>query len=75
MYMQNIRQIHWRVIELQVNTAHGAWRTAQGVVRNYPKEWMNSIITPINKFGDINNPQNYKGIAVCDSMNKVLRKS
>ena len=27
MYMQNFRQIHWRVIELQVNTAHGARRT------------------------------------------------
>ena len=41
---------------------------------NYPKQWMYNMITPIYKTGDPNEAQNYRGIAVSDSMNKVFTK-
>ena len=41
---------------------------------NYPKSWMYNIITPIYKTGDPNDVQNYRGIAVSDSINKVFTK-
>lgn len=41
---------------------------------NYPKQWMLSIITPIHKNGDKNNPENYRGIAVSDNTNKIFMK-
>jgi len=40
----------------------------------YPKQWMFSIITPIHKNGDKNNPENYRGIAVSDNTNKIFMK-
>ncbi len=41
---------------------------------NYPKLWMYNIITPIYKTGDPNDCQNYRGIAVSNSMNKLFTK-
>jgi exonuclease III len=41
---------------------------------NYPREWMSNIITPIYKSGDVNVPQNYRGIAISNSMNKLFTK-
>ena len=42
--------------------------------KNYPKQWLQNIITPIHKAGDSNDPNNYRGIAVSDSLNKVFTK-
>ena len=41
---------------------------------NYPSQWMytSNIITPIRKAGNINDPQNYRGIAVSDNINKLF---
>ena len=41
---------------------------------NYPSQWMYSIITPIHKAGNRNDPQNYRGIAVSDNINKLFTK-
>ncbi len=43
--------------------------------KTYPKRWMSNIITPIHKSGDINDPKNYRGIAVSDGLNKVFIKT
>ena len=64
---------------LKCNSTHlyGALKHLFNIViknGNYPKSWMFNIITPIHKSGAINNPQNYRGIAVCNSMNKVFTK-
>ena len=40
----------------------------------YPEVWKSSIITPIHKGLDIHNPENYRGIAVGDSMSKLFCK-
>ena len=41
---------------------------------NYPSQWMYSIITPIHKAGNGNDPQKYRGIAVSDNINKLFTK-
>ncbi len=41
---------------------------------NYPRVWNSNIITPIHKSGDKNDPQNYRGIAVGNSLNKLFTK-
>ncbi len=38
------------------------------------QKWSRNIITPIHKSGDMNNPTNYRGIAVSDELNKVFTK-
>ena len=40
----------------------------------YPEKWKLSLITPIHKSLDINNPVNYRGIAVADCLSKVFCK-
>ena len=36
----------------------------------FPEDWSTSLITPIHKKGDTNNPNNYRGI----SLQPVIRK-
>ncbi|UYV72418.1 hypothetical protein LAZ67_9003041 [Cordylochernes scorpioides] len=38
----------------------------------YPQLWTNSIVHPIYKSGDKNNPTNYRGIALCSNISKLL---
>ena len=40
----------------------------------YPKNWKTSLITPIHKSLDINNPANYRGVAVADCISKLFCK-
>ena len=40
----------------------------------YPEKWKTSIITPIHKALDINDPTNYRGIAVADCISKIFCK-
>jgi hypothetical protein len=40
----------------------------------YPESWKCSIITPIHKALDINDPNNYRGIAVADCISKIFCK-
>ena len=37
----------------------------------FPTEWSKSIIVPIHKKGDINNPDNYRGVALTSVVSKV----
>ncbi|UYV69094.1 hypothetical protein LAZ67_6002408 [Cordylochernes scorpioides] len=38
----------------------------------YPQLWTNSIVHPIFKSGDKNNPTNYRGIALCSNISKLF---
>ena len=40
----------------------------------YPDNWTESIILPIYKKGDIDDPGNYRGISLCDISSKVYSK-
>ena len=37
----------------------------------YPESWKESIIIPLFKKGDINNPNNYRGISLCNITSKL----
>eukprot|EP00745_Piridium_sociabile_P040619 TRINITY_DN784_c0_g2_i2.p1 TRINITY_DN784_c0_g2~~TRINITY_DN784_c0_g2_i2.p1 ORF type:complete len:579 (+),score=61.48 TRINITY_DN784_c0_g2_i2:324-2060(+) len=37
----------------------------------FPSEWAKSIIIPIHKKGDVNNPDNYRGVALTSIVSKV----
>ena len=37
----------------------------------FPSDWAKSIIVPLHKKGDINNPDNYRGIALTSILSKV----
>ena len=37
----------------------------------FPKEWAKSIIIPIHKKGDVNQPDNYRGIALTSVISKI----
>ena len=36
----------------------------------FPKRWTESIVLPLFKKGDANNPNNYRGISLCDASSK-----
>ena len=38
----------------------------------YPENWCKGIITPINKHGEIDNPDNYKGITINSCLSKLF---
>ena len=38
----------------------------------YPENWMESIILPLFQKGDVNNPNNYRGISLSDVSSKVF---
>ena len=38
----------------------------------FPEEWTKSIIVPLHKKGDCDNPDNYRGISLLSSLNKVF---
>ncbi len=40
----------------------------------YPQKWKLSIVTPIHKSLDIDNPSNYRGVAVADCISKIYCK-
>ncbi|UYV64561.1 hypothetical protein LAZ67_3001184 [Cordylochernes scorpioides] len=42
------------------------------ITKKYPEIWTNSIIHPIFKNGDRNNPSDYRGIALCSNMSKLF---
>ena len=59
------------------DTLHFAILHLYNIILNsgqYPEGWKISIITPIHKALDINDPTNYSGIAVADCMSKVFCK-
>ena len=37
----------------------------------FPENWTESIVMPLYKKGDVNNPNNYRGISLCDVSSKV----
>ena len=37
----------------------------------FPTKWTESILVPLFKKSDVNNPNNYKGISLCDTSSKV----
>ena len=37
----------------------------------FPERWTESIVLPLFKKGDANNPNNYRGISLCDASSKV----
>ena len=37
----------------------------------YPDQWTESIILPLHKKGDVNNPSNYRGISLSDVSSKI----
>ena len=39
---------------------------------SFPEEWTESIILPIYKKGDVNNPKNYRGISLCNISSKLF---
>ena len=39
---------------------------------NFPEEWTKSIIVPLHKKGDCDNPDNYRGISLLISLSKVF---
>ena len=40
----------------------------------FPDEWCDAIIVPIHKKGDVNNPGNYRGIALLSNIGKIFTK-
>jgi hypothetical protein len=40
----------------------------------YPNEWANAIIIPIHKKGNVNEPSNYRGIALLSNIGKLFSK-
>ena len=39
----------------------------------FPDGWTESIVIPLFKKGDMNNPSNYRGISLCDTSSKLYR--
>ena len=37
----------------------------------FPKDWCGSIIVPLRKRGDVNDPENYRGISLLDIFGKI----
>ena len=37
----------------------------------FPTKWTESTVLPLFKKGDVNNPNNYRGISLCDASRKV----
>ena len=37
----------------------------------FPERWTESIVLPLFKKGDANNPNSYRGISLCDASSKV----
>ena len=37
----------------------------------FPENWTESVILPLYKKGDVNNPGNYRGISLCDTSSKL----
>jgi len=37
----------------------------------YPQNWTESVILPLYKKGNVNDPGNYRGISLCDSSSKI----
>ena len=37
----------------------------------FPERWTESIVIPLFKKGEVNNPNNYRGITLCDTSSKV----
>ena len=37
----------------------------------FPREWSKSIIVPVHMKGNVNRPDNYRGIAFASAMSKV----
>ena len=37
----------------------------------FPSEWTKAIIIPLHKKGDVNNPDNYRGISLLSVVSKV----
>ena len=40
----------------------------------FPDGWTESIVIPLFKKGDMNNPSNYRGISLCDTSSKLDSK-
>ena len=37
----------------------------------FPTKWTESIVLPLFKKGDVNNPNNYRGISLCDKQKSL----
>ena len=40
----------------------------------FPKDWCGSIIVPLRKRGDVNDPENYRGISLLDIFGRYIRE-
>ena len=40
--------------------------------KSYPEDWSSGIITPIHKSGEIDNPDNYRGITINSCLSKLF---
>ena len=42
--------------------------------QNYPKEWSIGIITPLHKTGELDNPDNHRGITLNSCISKLFTR-
>ena len=44
-------------------------------LRYFPSEWSEGFIVPLHKKGDVDNPNNYRGITLLSTVGKLFSKS
>jgi len=61
-------------IEMYKNTINYTMPYLNTLIWEIPSSWCDSIITPVFKTGDSNDPNNYRAISVCTSLSKIFMK-
>ena len=56
-------------LSLQLDLMHTAWRESK-----VPRDWVNAVLIPIPKKGDLRNCDNWRGIALLDVVGKVMAR-
>ena len=56
-------------LSLQLDLMHTAWRESK-----VPRDWVNAVLIPIPKKGDLHNCDNWRGIALLDVVGKVMAR-
>ena len=61
-------KVGWKLIDYWVEACN------KGLNGDVPKDWVDCRVIPTNKKGSINDPDNYRGIALLSTGGKVFRR-
>ena len=56
-------------MDLLLDLVHIAWRD-----KRVPKDWVDAVLVPIPKKGDLSNCDNWRGISLLDVVGKVIAR-